>query len=84
MLTRLIKNLTQVVIYDDCDDLALLLSADCLPCFGSSGVSALDIMEPVTAPMAITGKRSLCPPDKPNKRVIVSASGNTALVVLLI
>ena len=57
----------QVVVYDDCDDLSLLLPADCLPCFGSSGVSALDTMKPVTAPMTITGKRSVCPPKSPSK-----------------
>ena len=54
------------------------MPADCLPCFGSSGVSALDTMKPVTAPMAITGKRSVCPPMSPSKRVMVNGRGNAA------
>lgn len=70
--------LTQVVVYDDCDDLSLLLPAYCFPCFGSNGVSALDTMKPVTAPMAITGKRSVCPPISPSKRVMVNGRGNAA------
>ena len=70
---------TQVVVYDDCDDLSLLLPADCLPCFGSSGVSALDTMKPVTAPMTVTGKRSVCPPKSPSRRAMVNGRGNTAL-----
>ena len=70
---------TQVVVYDDWDDLSLLLPADCLPCFGSSGVSALDTTKPVTAPMTVTGKRSVCPPKSPSRRAMVNGRGNTAL-----
>jgi hypothetical protein len=57
----------------------VLLPVDyCKPRFGSRGVSALDTMKPVTAPMTITGKRSVCPPNSPSKRDIVNGSGNTA------
>ena len=39
---------------------------------------AFDIKKPVTAPITITGKRSVCPPMNPNKRAIVKGSGKTA------
>ncbi len=46
--------------------------------FGSRGVSALDTNKPTTAPMAIPGKRSVCPPITPSKKIIVRGSGKTA------
>ena len=46
--------------------------------FGSRGVSAFDTSKPTTAPMAIPGKRSVCPPSSPSKRTIVRGSGKTA------
>ena len=49
-----------------------------MPRLGNSGVRALDSMKPVTAPMTITGKRSVCPPRNPNKRAIVNGYGNAA------
>jgi hypothetical protein len=35
-------------------------------------------MKPTTAPITITGNRSVCPPISPSKRDIVKASGKTA------
>ncbi|MFL6323627.1 MAG: hypothetical protein ACJ72C_02540, partial [Nitrososphaeraceae archaeon] len=46
----------------------LLLLDEFKPLFGSRGVSALDTMKPATAPMTITGKRSVCRPNSPSKR----------------
>jgi hypothetical protein len=40
----------------------LFLFIGCAPSFGISGVSAFDNMKPVTAPMTMTVKRSVCPP----------------------
>ena len=52
--------------------------ADCGRGLGSSGVTALDTMKPVTAPMTMTGIRSLCPPNNPNRRAIVKGAGRKA------
>lgn len=49
-----------------------------MPRLGNNGVTALDIMKPVTAPITITGKRSVCPARNPNKIAIVNGSGNAA------
>ncbi len=55
------------------------LSADCARFgFGSRGVSAFDTMKPVTAPMAITGNRSVCPPRSPSRSVTVKGMGKPA------
>ena len=48
--------------------------------FGSRGVRAFDTNKPTTAPMAIPGKRSVCPPSSPSKRITVTGSGKTAHV----
>jgi hypothetical protein len=34
-------------------------------------------MKPMTAPITITGNRSVCPPISPSKRAIVKGSGKT-------
>ncbi|MGC2306956.1 MAG: hypothetical protein WA461_01015, partial [Nitrososphaeraceae archaeon] len=39
---------------------------------------AFDTMKPITAPITITGNRSVCPPISPSKRDIVKGIGKTA------
>ena len=46
--------------------------------FGSRGVRAFDTNKPTTAPMAIPGKGSVCPPSSPSKRITVTGSRKTA------
>jgi hypothetical protein len=55
-----------------------VLPEACIPRLGSRGVRALDTMKPVTAPIAITGKRSVCPPMSPSKRHMVKGRGKAA------
>ena len=38
----------------------------------------MDIMNPETAPMTMTGIRSVCPPNSPSKMAIVKGSGRKA------
>ena len=72
LLPHMMKTYSQAV----CD--SLLPPSDLALRFGSSGVSALDTSKPTTAPMTITGKRSVCPPSSPSKRITVRGSGKTA------
>lgn len=39
---------------------------------------SLDTRNPVTAPITVTGKRSVCPPRNPSNREIVKGRGRTA------
>ena len=67
------------VAADAPDTFASSLPVDCADfCFGSRGVSAFDTRKPVTAPMAITGNRSVCPPSSPSSRVTVKGMGKPA------
>ena len=45
----------------------LFLFIGCAPSFGISGVSAIDNMKSVPAPMTMTVKRSVCPPKSPKE-----------------
>ena len=41
-------------------------------------MSAFDTMKPITAPMTMTGIRSVCPPNNPSKRASVKGIGKKA------
>ena len=55
-----------------------LLLPGCGRGLGSSGATALDTMKPVTAPMTMTGIRSVCPPNRPSSRASVNGIGKKA------
>ena len=47
-------------------------------------MSALETMKPVTAPITMTGIRSVCPPNNPSRRAIDKGSGRKAHVAAAI
>ena len=48
--------------------------------FGKQWSDCLDTMKPITAPMTMTGIRSVCPPNSPSSRASVNGIGKNAHV----
>ena len=71
--THCLKGSCHVVVQYHC-----FLVLDCGRVLGSNGVSAFETMKPITAPITMTGIRSVCPPNSPSKRASVKGIGKKA------